>query len=350
MSQFFRPGAIVLVLVHTNDQYQIAGQDMEIPEGTQLIGSWADEQPAGGQIYAIIVHNIAWEFAKEHVTLQPLDRQITPWKEQERLAQASLAQAQERERKGDLDVALKLYTRALVELSASGKTEAELTQERLSRAFLLEKADRRDEAVAEMDRIARTHEAFVRASIYGKSLDDAEIAAQALIAAVMFLIKDMDHLKSQERQKLSNLVDRMLAMNKLIKKRYETKVHLLYAAAEALSLLEKREDALTLFDQAEKFYQQQLAPMEDLSSMRAIVSRRERMRSLFGTISRERTARCQITAETSDQLQSILDTLTLHVPGMRITKGVTAARPDHDTRKGLRYSAHVSFTISSLEK
>jgi tetratricopeptide (TPR) repeat protein len=348
--QHFRPGDIVLVLFHTRDQYQVGGEDIEIPEGTQLIGSWDDEQPADGQAYAITIQNIAWEFAKEHVTLRLLEGQVVPWREQERLAQASGAQAHACERRGDLDAALKLYTRALVELTAAGKTEAELTQERLSRAFLLEKAGRRDEAVAEMDRIARTHEAFVSASIYGKSLDDAEIAAQALIAAVTFLIQDMDHPKSQERQKLSNLFDRLLTMNKLIKKRYETKVYLLYTAAEALLLLGKRGDALALFDQAEKFYQQQLAPMEDLSSMRAIITRRERMRGLFGTILRERTARCQITAETADQLQAILDTLKLYVPGLRITKGVTAICPDHDTRKGLRYSAHVSCILPSQEK
>jgi hypothetical protein len=178
------------------------------------------------------------------------------------------------------------------------------------------------------------------------------LAAQALTAEVTFLLQERDHLSSQEQQTLSTLVDRLLAINKLIKKRYETKVYLLYSVAEALLVLGKRADALMHFDQAERFYQQQLVPIVGLglSSTKAVVTHREHVRDLIGKISRERTARCQITAETADQLQAIFDTLQQHVPGLRITKGVTAARPGHDTRKGLRYTAHVSFTIASQEE
>ena len=146
---------------------------------------------------------------------------------------------------------------------------------------------------------------------------------------------------------MRQVASRLLAMNKLIKKRYETKVTLLLTAAELLHALGETHEALTLFEQADTFYQQQLAIMEGWPAIEPITSHLQRVKARLRQVKRQRTMKFQVIAATPDDLDVLLAVLQEKLPGLRVTKGATPQRPVKSTRAGVRYTAHISWTTTT---
>ncbi len=345
----FQDGDLVLVELRTSSTFAgEQGEDAEVvPQGTQLVGVWEVEQPAEEGAFAVSINGTTWTFDREDVRLRQVALTIPIWKEQERIAGEHLTQAKTAERQGKDDEARQYYARALVELEASGKSAVEIAAERLLYAFLLAKADRTAEAMAQMDRAARACEAVAVHPIYGKNLNEAELAAQALIALghTALYATDLDEVHRQRT--LRQVASRLLAMNRLIKKRYETKVTLLLTAAELLHALGEAREAMTLLEQADTFYQQQLAIMEGWSTIEPITGHLQRVKARLRQVKRERSMKFQITAATADDLDVLLSALQERLPGLRVTKGITPERPGKSTRAGVRYTAHISWTTTT---
>jgi hypothetical protein len=79
-------GASVLVVVRTDNSYDVQDGTLFLPEGTRLIGSWLEDQPGDGSAYAVDVGEITWHFPVESVTVSPLAEHVRPQEEQERSA------------------------------------------------------------------------------------------------------------------------------------------------------------------------------------------------------------------------------------------------------------------------
>ncbi len=326
---------------------QEGGNAEVVPQGTQLVGVWEALPPVEEGRCAVRVNGTPWTADRDNVIVTRLDPATVPWKEQERIANAHLAQAKEASRQGKDEEARQHYGRALVELEASGKSAIEITAERLLYAFLLAKAERTADAMAQMDRAARACEAVAVHPIYGKNLNEAELAAQALIALGHTALYAADLDEAVRRRTMRQTVERLLAMNKLIKKRYETKVTLLLTAAELLHALGETHEATTLLEQADTFYQQQLAIMEGWPTIEPITQHLHRVKARLRQIKRQRTMKFQVTAATADDLDELLSALQERLPGLRVTKGTTPGRPGKSTRAGVRYTAHLSWTTTT---
>ena len=322
------------------------GNAAVVPQGTQLVGVWEALPPAEAGRCAVRVNGTPWTADRDDVIVTRLDQAAVPWKEQERIANAHLAQAKEASRQGQDEEARQHYARALVELEASGKAESEMAADRLSYAFLLTRADRVSDAMAQMDRAARACEAVAVHPIYGKNLNEAELAAQALIALGQTVLYATDLDEAVRRRRLRQTALRLLAMNRLIKKRYETKVTLLLTAAELLHALGETHEAQSSLDQADTFYQQQLAIMAGWPTIEPITTQLQRVKAIIGKAQRERTMKFQLTSATADDLEVLLSALQEQLPGVRVTRGVTAERPVKSTRAGVRYTAHISWTTT----
>ncbi len=345
----FQDGDLVLVELRTSSTFAgEQGEDAEVvPQGTQLVGVWEVEQPAEEGTCAVNINGTTWTFDREDVWLRQVALTLPTCKEQERIADEHLAQAKNAERQGKDEEAWQYYARALVELEASGKSAVEIAAERLLYAFLLAKADRTAEAMTQMDRAARACEAVAVHPIYSKNLNEAELAAQALIALGHTALYAADLDEAVRRPTMRQTVERLLAMNQLIKKRYETKVTLLLTAAELLHALGETHEAMTLLEQADTFYQQQLAIMEGWPTIEPITQHLHRIKARLRQIKRARTMKFQITAATADDLDVLLSALQEKLPGLRVTKGVTPERPGKSTRAGVRYTAHISWTTTT---
>ena len=316
-------------------------------QGTQLVGVWEALSPAEEGRCAVSVHGTAWTVDQDDVAVIRLDPERRARIEQEHIAGEHLALAKTAERQGKDDEARQYYARALVELEASGKSAVEIAGERLLYAFLLAKAERTSEAIAQMDRAARTCEGVAVHPIYGKNLNEAELAAQALIALGHTVLYAADLDEAVRRRTMHQVASRLLAMNKLIKKRYETKVTLLLTAAELLHALGETHEAMTLLEQADTFYQQQLAGMRGWPTIEPITSHLHRVKARLRQVKHERTMKFQVTAATADDLDVLLSALQEKLPGLRVTRGITPERPGKSTRAGVRYTAHISWTTTT---
>jgi hypothetical protein len=345
----FQDGDLVLVELRASSTFAgEQGEDTEVvPQGTQFVGVWEVEQPIEEGTCAVSINGTTWTFDREDVRLRQVALTIPPRIEQERIASEHLALAKATEREGKDEEARQHYGRALVELEASGKAPVEIAAERLLYAFLLAKADRTAEAMAHMNRAARACEAVAVHPIYGKNLNEAELAAQALIALGHTALYAADLDEAVRRRTMRQVASRLLAMNRLIKKRYETKVTLLLTAAELLHALSETHEALSLLEQADTFYQQQLAAMRGWPTIEPITQHLQRVKARLRQVKRQRTLKFQVTAPTADDLDLLLAALQEKLPGLRVTKGVTPERPVKSTRAGVRYTAHISWTTST---
>ena len=345
----FRGGDRVLVELLTDASFAgEQGEDAEVLlHGTQLIGVWEVEQPAEEDRCAVTINGTTWIFNRKDVRLRQGEHTIPPRFEQERIAGEHLARAQEASRQGQDEEAQQHYARALVELEASGKSAVEIAAERLLYAFLLAKAGRTSLAIAHMERAARACEGVAVHPVYGKNLNEAELAAQALIALGHTALYATDLDEAVRWRTLRQTVERGLTINRLIKKRYETKVTLLLTVAELLHALGETHEAKTLLEQADTFYQQQLASMEGWPAIEPITGHLQRVKATLGQVRRERTMKFQVTAATADELYGLLSALQESLPGMRVTKGVTPERQGSSSRAGVRYTAHISWTTTT---
>jgi hypothetical protein len=265
------------------------------------------------------------------------------------LAASDLAFAKKHEAQERTELAWRYYGRAIIELQASGKTEVEIAQERFLYATQLIKAERTPDALFQLAQSAQIYEAKAldpRVQMFGAHLDYAEAAVQALIALGSIHQHREDLQDERAQYALRRVVDRLLTMNKLIKKRYESKVMLLFEVAAFLHALAD-DDAATYFAQAEKYYTQQLAYLEGFSQVEPVREVRERVRSQLGTVKRTHPLKLQLIAETPEELEDFLAELQRNLSGIRITRKVKQERTSPGTRAGFRATATITWTESS---
>jgi tetratricopeptide (TPR) repeat protein len=283
-------GGSVLVVVRTDSRYDVSDGSLFLPEGTRLIGSWSEDQPGDGSTYAVAVGEITWHFPVGSVTVSPLAEQVQPWVEQERIANASLAEALVLERQEHRAEAQRMYARALIELEASGKTADEVAGVRQKRAFLLRDIGEDQEAMAEFERLARTYEAAAFSPGYGGvDRDYAELAAQAYNALAQTILHHADPGTEEMQSRLRQVTRRLLDIIRHIARRYETKVEVLLTCAEAFQALGDTSEALSLFDQAETLYLQR--HLDEASVSQGAMFHLTRLRQAFGVAQRKRKAR-----------------------------------------------------------
>ena len=185
-----------------------------------------------------------------------------------------------------------------------------------------------------------------RLHAFGAHLEYAELAVQSLIALGSTLLYSPQFQEAQGKYRLRSLIDRLLRLNKLIKKRYETKTMLLYKVAHFLFEIGDQ-DAVVYFEQAEKFYAQQLAYLEGWSVVEPVKQIRERVRAQLGTLERTHPTRLKLEADTPEELERFLSTLEKHLPGIRITRPIRQERTSNSTRAGFRATAIITWTSSS---
>jgi tetratricopeptide (TPR) repeat protein len=236
------------------------------------------------------------------------------------------------------------YARAIIEYEASGWTEVRRASLRMNRAGMLLLLKQDAEAVSELDRTARAFEAQAYQSLnrtMGIHLDYAEHAVDALIPlATVYLHRTHDLTQARK------VLERLLSLNTLIKKRYERKVDLLLSIAEFFLELGEQQEALTYFEQANRFYAQQLAAIADFSYVVPITKHLKAVKERLSTVKQSRTVRFTVTAKTPDDLEAVLEQLRKGIlPRVEVTKGVTAQRISKDARSGLVYVANLRMTL-----
>jgi tetratricopeptide (TPR) repeat protein len=264
---------------------------------------------------------------------------------QEHIAEEDEAEASRREKLKDHAGAQAWYARAIIEYEASGWTEVRLATLRMNRAGLLLVLKQDNEAASELERAARAFEAqaYHRLNrMVSAHLDYAEHAVDALILlATVYLHRIHDVVQARR------VLERLLSLNTLIKKRYERKVDLLLYIAEFYVALGEQQEALAYFEQANRFYSQQLAAIADFSYVVPITKHLKAVKERLHTVKQSRTVRFTFTAKTPDDLKAVLEQLQKGRLRVEVTKGVTPQRTSKDTRSGLVYVANLRITIDS---
>lgn len=204
------------------------------------------------------------------------------------------------------------------------------------------------EAASELERAARAFEAQAYQHLnrmVGNHLDYAEHAVDALIPLAMIYLH-----RIQDTVQARRVLERLLSLNTLIKKRYERKVDLLLYIAECFLALGEQQEAPTYFEQANRFYTQQLAPIADFSYVVPITKHLKEVKEKLHTVKQSRTIRFTVTAKTPDDLEAVLEQLQKGRLKVEVTKGVTPQRTSKDARSGLIYVANLKITIDSEGK
>ncbi len=331
---------IVLATFLEDCHYTKTGGESDfVPKGTRLICAWDSDQPADPEVVAVVVNNVAWNLTRNQVTLLPREGELS----QEHIAGEDEREAARREKLEDHAGAQAFYARAIIEYESSGWTEVRLAALRMNRAGMLLLLKQDADAVSELDRTARAFEAqaFHRLNrTMGIHLDYAEHAVDALIPMAKVYLHRM-HDQTQAR----NVLERLLSLNTLIKKRYERKVDLLLSIAECFLALGEQQEALAYFEQANRFYAQQLAAIADFSYVIPITKHLKAVKEKLSALKQSRTVRFTVTTQTPDDLEAVLEQLQKSRLRVEVTKGVTAQRSSKDARSGLVYVANLKITI-----
>jgi tetratricopeptide (TPR) repeat protein len=322
-------------------RYDTAGGESDfVPKGTRLIGFWETDQPEDTDLVAIVVNNVPWNLSRNQVVLTPLGAQLS----QEQIAAEDEAEARRREKLEDHAGAQVSYARAIIEYEASGWTEVRRAPLRVSRAGMLLVLKQELEAASELERAARAFEAQAHHHLnrmVGDHLDYAEQACDALVPLAMI------YLRTKDTASARRVIARLLALNSLIKKRYERKVDLLLSIAECYLALGEQQEALAYYEQANRFYAQQLAPIADFSYVIPITKHLHQVKERLHTVKvkQARTIRFTATAKTPDDLEAVLEQLQKSGLRVEVTKGVTPQHTSKDARSGLVYVANIKLTI-----
>jgi hypothetical protein len=173
----------------------------------------------------------------------------------------------------------------------------------------------------------------------GAHLDYAEQAAQTLTTLLRFYIHDKD------QPHIRHTIERLLALNKLIKKRYAPKVNLLLWVTEGFSALEESEQAQMYFEQAKRFYSQQLARYAGVPYLEAkdLADHLARLQAKMQTLAHPRVVKFTLTASTADDLDAILGVMRQYVPELVVTR--SGLQVSQSPRKANLYTATVRVTI-----
>jgi hypothetical protein len=101
------------------------------------------------------------------------------------------------------------------------------------------------------------------------------------------------------------------------------------------------------FEQANRFYSQQLAAIADFSYVALITKHLKAVKERLHTVKQSRMVRFTVTAKTPDDLEAVLEQLQKGRLRVEVTKGVTPQRTSKDARSGLDYVANLRITIDS---
>ena len=179
-----------------------------------------------------------WHFPLDSVTLSPLDEHLEPGREQARVAAESLALAQEQERQRHSADAQRLYARALLELEASGKSSADLTDVRQKRVFLLRAVGNIPEALisASGSRVPTKVLRFPSVMPVWTVITLSLLHGWRMIGDLLMYNTD-DQDSDSTRQKLSMVADRLHSLVKYLARRYDSKAHMLLTISEINSYI-----------------------------------------------------------------------------------------------------------------
>ena len=316
-----------------------------IPEGTCLFGLYDEENPTeNGAECTFTLGDTTWNVVLAHIKLSALAFTNELQEMQRSVAQEHLLQAEQQEKQGELEQAQRSFARAVVEFGASGLPAAVIAQHRVRRAMILTDLECVEDACVELEVAASVYERAMQDkmnTLFHVHLDYAEQAANTLM-----LLGILYTFKAEDSKLACACIVRLLTINKVIKKRYEIKVDILLSVADMLHFLEDEEEAYTYFDQAYRFYSQQLAARDWDPKVIGLKKRIERLKNQFAQTKRTQTIKCTIEATTSDELEMILQHLqTSKVPGLEVTKGVHSFSRSRDPRAAQSYRAHHRITI-----
>jgi len=313
-----------------------------VPEGTKLIGRWANEQTEDEESCTVEIGREPWDipYAAAQITC-PLDR-FVEWGAQEPIAQEHFDRAKEAGSQGRWEESMLLYARSMVEYEACGMPRTRLAKHYLDVAFALLDAKKHEDAIAPLEKAAAAYEeggSDELNRVFGAHLDYAVEAARASMLLMVLYI-----LKEDEKQ-VRKAIGRLLALNKLIKKRYETKVEILLTLADGFSFLEDEKQALDYLMQAKRFYSQQLAREVAYSrEVQSIAEHLGRLESDLQDSDEPRAIKFTLTAATSDDLDAILSTLReSNIADLVVTR--SGRQRSKSPRQADLYTANIRITV-----
>lgn len=270
--------ARVLATLREDCVFDTTGSESDfVPQGTRLIGLPEREQPADDSLVALVVNQVTWTIGRDQVILVPLAEQLS----QAEIAAEDEAEAGRREEAEDFTEAQSCYARAVIEYEAAGWPELRLAALRMKRATLLLALRQETEAASELGRAARVYEAQAynpRNRAGSARLEYAEQAVDALILLGTIYVH-----RTPDAALARNVIERLLSLGAFIKKRSDQKVELLLSIAELFFELGEREEAWSYFEQANRYYSQQLAAIADFPHIAPITAHLRKMKERLST-------------------------------------------------------------------
>ena len=231
-------------------------------------------------------------------------------------------------------------------------------EQQLEQAAQRIKAGDRAGAIAMLERLAQSQELAITAGRhYGmpRDLNAAERAAYALMLLMRVRLSTPDEGWTDEDWTVARrTIDRLLAIGKLIKKRYETKVRILLEAANALAILGEDQGARTHLHTARQFYDQQprhlAEPPYPLAAAVELKQFKERLERELLTEAVEQQITFTVEAATESELNLILTALECGQEVWTIPKRYTVKQTTNSPRAGRRFRATVKLAIRAALK
>ncbi len=231
-------------------------------------------------------------------------------------------------------------------------------EQQLEQAAQLFKAGDRAGAVALLERLAQTQELAITAGRHyslPKDLDAAERAAYALMLLIRMQLSTPDEEWTDDDWTVARrTVDRLLAIGKLIRKRYETKVRILLEAADALAILGEDQEARVHLQAARQFYDQQLRHLAEhpypLAAAVELKRLKERLERELLAEAVEQQITFRVEAATESDLHLILAALERGQGVWTIPRRYTVKQTTNSPRAGRRFHATVKLAIRAALK
>jgi hypothetical protein len=320
-------------------------EHLTIPPGVELIGECL---PSDTDQEAILLRdwNYVWRIPRADVQVSSWEGSVVA--AQRTIASARREQAEQALKREDYPAAERLYAQASVELVAADASFRTIGQTRMERAISLicTEADG-EQIVAQLEQAAIVYEwAF---SEWETRMAREHIAVAEEASQVQVFLAQQYQALEEDAKALAS-VERVLAWNKRITKRYTRKVELLLLAAEVLFQLGEGERGTATLKTADRFFQQQVVMSVSYDEQAARVGR------LLNKLKVQESPSAQafsftITAETSDDLETILSTLEeagieeLVIPTQirQVPKGASA-------RHGVLYTAKLHYKPTRGER
>lgn len=320
---------------------------LTVPAGTHVVGICAQGEPTA-DCYHLLGEHYAWVIVGQDVTVTVLDADYPLVNAQNALAEEHEQQASEHFERKNYRMAQHLYDIASVELIAANGSLWSISRIQMNRVIALVKEEAASELItSQLEQVASTYELALAEggpSFYGEQIAVAEEASQVQV----FLARQ--YASSDESQKAFKSVERLLELNKLIKKRYQSKVELLLHAAEILLQLEDSVQAAKVVANADRFFQQQLVSQTSYNDdVKQLGQRLERLKAQ-GSVSAHDIS-FVMTADTRDDLETILAALRgMNLDGLVFPKTVRRVQKGKSVRHGYIYTAKMHLKRSANQE